>query len=79
MVVSSLDALCLKVDNGYMKERITTKIYRSSLEKLKVIAAIKRESMPETLERLIETDYFRVVKELPRESASGLQSGTRPE
>ncbi len=58
------------------KERVTTKIYRSSLDQLRVIAAIKRESQPETLERLLAAEYEQVRKEFVRETP-GLQGRTR--
>lgn len=45
--------------NGYMeaKQRVTTKIWQQSLYQLKVIAAVKKESMIDALARLIETEY----------------------
>lgn len=52
------------VYNGYMqkKQRITTKIWQHSLYQLKVIAAVNKESMIDTLARLIETEYKQVSK-----------------
>jgi hypothetical protein len=50
-----------KLYNGYMdKKRVTTKIWQQSLYQLKVIAAIKNESMIDALARLIEAEYKRV-------------------
>jgi hypothetical protein len=39
------------------KKRVTTKIWAHSLYQLKVIAAIKKESMIDALARLIEAEY----------------------
>ena len=52
------------VHNGYMqeKQRVTTKIWQHSLYQLKVIAAVKKESMIDALARLIETEYKSVNK-----------------
>ena len=42
------------------KERVTTKIWQQSLFQLKVIAALTKTSMIDTLARLIEAEYQRV-------------------
>ncbi|WP_126556091.1 hypothetical protein [Dictyobacter kobayashii] len=39
------------------KERVTTKIWRHSLQQLKIAAATNNESMIDLLERLIEQEY----------------------
>jgi hypothetical protein len=44
------------------KKRVTTKIWQQSLHQLKVIAAIKNESMIDALARLIETEYKQVTQ-----------------
>jgi hypothetical protein len=45
------------------KERVTTKIWQHSLFQLKVIAALTKTSMIDTLARLIEAEYKRVKGE----------------
>jgi hypothetical protein len=66
------------VYNGHMnKQRVTTKIWQHSLHKLKVIAAIKQNSMIDLLEELIEAEYKKVVGEQD-ESDQRLQDRTGP-
>ena len=45
------------------KETVTTKIKRESLRKLKAIAALQQETMLAVLERLIDTELTRVLKQ----------------
>jgi hypothetical protein len=52
-----------KLYNAYMegqRERVTTKIWQQSLFQLKVIAALTKTSMIDTLARLIEAEYKRI-------------------
>jgi len=42
---------------------VTTKIKRESLRKLKAIAALKQETMLSVLERLIDAELERVLKQ----------------
>ena len=44
-------------------ETVTTKIKRESLRKLKAIAALQQETMLAVLERLIDTELTRVLKQ----------------
>lgn len=70
-----LDFVGYMVHNGYMeKERVTTKIWRHSVQKLKIAAAITHESMIDLLERLIDQEYEKVKgKEPQRESSTRIQ------
>jgi hypothetical protein len=72
----SLDNLYPKLYNGYMdKERVTTKIWKQSLHQLKVIAAVKKETMIDTLARLIDTEYKSIQKKgVKDEDHKGLQN-----
>ena len=42
---------------------VTTKIKRESLRKLKAIAALRQETMLSVLERLLDTELERVLKQ----------------
>lgn len=61
------------------KERVTTKIWKHSLHHLKIIASFRKETMIETLARLIDGEYERVQKELRDESSTRVQNGIRPQ
>lgn len=69
------------VYNGYMeKERVTTKIWRRSLQKLKIAAAINKISMIDLLEQLIDQEYEKVKGKEPRhESHTRIQDRTGSE
>ena len=47
---------------------VTTKIKRESLRKLKAIAALKQETMLSVLERLIDTELERTIKQEKQQS-----------
>jgi hypothetical protein len=53
---------------------VTTKIKRESLSKLKAIAALKQETMLSVLERLIEAELERTIKQ----EQKGLTPGPSP-
>jgi hypothetical protein len=57
---------------------VTTKIKKSSLKQLKVLAALTGERMPDVLERLIAAELERVQKGPQDEGRQGIQDGTQP-
>jgi hypothetical protein len=59
-------------------EIITTKIKRSSLKQLKIVAALTGERMTDVLERLIAAELERLQKGPQDEGHKGIQDGTRP-
>lgn len=72
-----LDNMYPKLYNGYMdKERVTTKIWKQSLHQLKVIAAIQKETMIDTLSRLIEAEYKSIQEKHKDESNTRVQDRT---
>ena len=46
---------------------VTTKIKRESLRKLKAIAALRQETMPSVLERLLDAELERANKQEKKE------------
>lgn len=59
----TLDDGCTRCYNTPMKEKVTTKIWKDTLHKLKLVAVLSRSTMLEVLDRLISQELERLKKE----------------